>query len=136
MCRLRIAARLVELGKPVIGPAVVRRARERLPELVERLVEPASLQQRGRERLPHRVIPIRRFGIAQLSCSAAAAANFAIALSLSPLACATRASTTFCASASTSSAGMPAAFNASKLPVLARTYLKIADCCRSDINVE
>src|SRR5262249_39775624 len=68
-CGLGIAARLVELGEPVIGPAVVRCAPERLLELFERLAERRHARQQPKaqticgEPLGHSRLPFRRLRI-------------------------------------------------------------------------
>src|SRR5262249_29593770 len=58
--RLVLAPCTIESWEPIIGPAVIRRTRKSAPELTFRIVASAGLHQRDRERLTHRIVPIRR----------------------------------------------------------------------------
>src|SRR5215831_3897529 len=60
-----IATRLIDLEEPIIGPAIRGGALERALELILRLGKPAGLQQRGSERLAHRIVPVGWFRVWQ-----------------------------------------------------------------------
>jgi hypothetical protein len=53
-----IATRLIDLEKPIVGPAVRGGAIERLLELILRLGKPPRLQQRGSERLAQWIVAV------------------------------------------------------------------------------
>src|SRR5215471_21121280 len=60
-----IATRLIDLEEPIVGPAIRGGALERALELILRLGKPAGLQQRGSERLAHRIVPVGWFRVWQ-----------------------------------------------------------------------
>src|SRR5262249_50969264 len=60
-----IATRLIDLEEPIVGPTVRGGALERALELILRFGKPACLQQRGSERLAHRIVPVGWFRVWQ-----------------------------------------------------------------------
>src|SRR5207247_10236744 len=58
-----VALLALDFGEPGKRPAVVANADERIAKRLFGIVEPALAQAHRRERLAHRVVPVRRLGV-------------------------------------------------------------------------